>query len=60
MSYQVNLHFMFIINIHLLQIGMKVLWHAGKNALPFQALILFCNLQNVGSGVGDLKGVFEL
>lgn len=51
---------MFIINIHLLQIGMKVLWHAGKNALPFQALILFCNLQNVGSGVGDLKGVFEL
>lgn len=48
---------MFIVHVHLLQISMETWWRVGENALPFQTLILFY-LQNVGSGVGDLKGVF--
>lgn len=48
---------MFIIQIHLLQIGMEIWWHVRNDALPFQALIL-SYLQIVGSAVGDLKGAF--
>lgn len=50
---------MVIIHMHLLKMGMEVFWHVGENALPFEAFILFFFLmQNVGSRVGDLKGIF--